>query len=162
MKSWSPPVSIPLCVEAIVIGSRHWSFMRKPSGSVAGKLPGSQGSVVEQRNVNDALEYSISTAGEARSATRMVGALYRFWLAGGLLVQARYWTDRALNAEDRELDPFRVDVLAIDAVNHAMQGELERAEELVDESWRLANDLAGCALARLGGVGRRIRRYLQR
>ena len=96
----------------------------------------------EQRNVNDALEYSISTAGEARSATRMVGALYRFWLAGGLLVQARYWTDRALNAEDRELDPFRVDVLAIDAVNHAMQGELERAEELVDESWRLANDLA--------------------
>eukprot|EP01133_Synstelium_polycarpum_P022458 gene22458-26935_t len=61
----------------------------------------------EQRNVNDALEYSISTAGEARSATRMV-----------------------------------VDVLAIDAVNHAMQGELERAEELVDESWRLANDLA--------------------
>ena len=96
----------------------------------------------EQRNVNDALEFSISTAGEARSATRMVGALYRFWLASGLLVQARYWTDRALNTADRELDPFRVDVLAIDAVNHAMQGELERAEELVDESWRLANALA--------------------
>ncbi|MBT2265550.1 ATP-binding protein [Rhodococcus erythropolis] len=96
----------------------------------------------EQRNVNDALEFSISTAGEARSATRMVGALYRFWLSGGLLVQARYWTDRALSTADRELDPFRVDVLAIDAVNHAMQGELERAEELVDECWRLANTLA--------------------
>ncbi|MBT1253435.1 AAA family ATPase [Rhodococcus erythropolis] len=96
----------------------------------------------EQHNVYDALEFSISTTGEARSATRMVGALYRFWLSGGLLVQARYWTDRALNTEDRELDPFRVDVLAIDAVNHAMQGELERAQALVDESWLLANALA--------------------
>ena len=96
----------------------------------------------EQHNVYDALEFSISTAGEARSATRMVGALYRFWFSGGLLVQARYWTDRALNTEDWELDPFRVDVLAIDAVNHAMQGELERAQALVDESWLLANALA--------------------
>ena len=59
--------------------------------------------------------------------------------------EIRSLTVPALPDDWSALDTKAVDtsrVLAIDAVNHAMQGELERAEELVDESWRLANDLA--------------------
>lgn len=104
----------------------------------------------EQRNLYDALEFSISTAGEARSATRMVAALSRCWLSGGLLVQARHWTERARNAAATEPDVFRVDVLCNGAVIHAMQGNLEHAQELLDESWCLADvmgDVRSRALA---------------
>ncbi|MGF0243389.1 ATP-binding protein [Rhodococcus erythropolis] len=94
----------------------------------------------EQRNIYDALDFSISTPGQARSATRMVAALYRFWLSGGLIGQARHWADRTLSASEGEPDVSRVDVLCIDAVVHAMLGDLVLARELVDESWRCAEN----------------------
>ncbi|UJC80296.1 LuxR family transcriptional regulator [Rhodococcus erythropolis] len=95
----------------------------------------------EQHNLYDALEYSISTVGEARSATRMFAAWYRFLLSDGLIGQLRYWADRTLNAADSEPDMFRVDVLCVDAAAHAMQGDLVRARELIDEGRRLAEAL---------------------
>ncbi|MGW6658381.1 ATP-binding protein [Rhodococcus sp. NPDC055024] len=95
----------------------------------------------EQHNLNDALEFSISSAGEARSATRMVAALYRFWLSDGLIGQLRYWADRTLSVPDAGPDMFRVDVLCVDAAAHAMQGDVVRARELIDEGSRLAEAL---------------------
>ncbi|MFD9680033.1 ATP-binding protein [Rhodococcus sp. NPDC059969] len=92
----------------------------------------------EQRNVYEALEFSISTPGQARSATRMVAALYRFWLNGGRIGSARRWVDRTLSASDGEPDMYRLEILCIDAVAHGMQGDLVRARGQVDESWRLA------------------------
>ena len=104
----------------------------------------------ERHNVYDALEYSISTPGQARSATRMVAALYKLWVIGGLVGSARHWADRTLSVSEGELDIYRVDVLSIDAVVHAMQGEFGRARTLVDESRRLAEamgDIRSRALA---------------
>ena len=110
--------------------------------------------VREQHNLNDALEFSISTAGEARSATRMVAALYGCWVSDGLIGQVRYWADRTLSVPDAGPDMFRVDVLCVDAAAHAMQGEVVRARELVDEGGRLAEalgDVRSRALAAWAG-----------
>ncbi|GAB6925600.1 LuxR family transcriptional regulator [Rhodococcus erythropolis] len=92
----------------------------------------------EQHNVYDALEFSISTPGQTRSATRMVAALYRFWVLGGRIGSARHWADRTLRASDGEPDTYRVEILCIDAVAHGMQGDLAQARGQVEESWRLA------------------------
>ncbi|MFE4504037.1 ATP-binding protein [Rhodococcus sp. NPDC056743] len=92
----------------------------------------------EQHNVKDALEFSMSSVREAQSAIRMVSALYRFWLACGLMVQARHWTERALNASGGVFDVQGLDVLCVHAVTHAMQGDLEGACVLVEKSRRLA------------------------
>ncbi|MCW0193354.1 MAG: LuxR C-terminal-related transcriptional regulator [Rhodococcus sp.] len=92
----------------------------------------------ELHNVYDALEFSISTPGQTRSASRMVAALYRFWVLGGRIASARHWADRTLRASDGEPDTYRVEILCIDAVAHGMQGDLVRARGQVEESWRLA------------------------
>lgn len=92
----------------------------------------------EKHNVYDALEFSISTPGQVRSATRIVAALYQLWVADGLIGQLRYWADRILNDSDEEPDTYRVDVLCVGAAAHAIQGDYVRARELVDECRRLA------------------------
>nr|WP_233364141.1 LuxR C-terminal-related transcriptional regulator [Rhodococcus globerulus] len=104
----------------------------------------------EQRNVDDALEFSISTPGQVRSATRIVAALYQLWVADGLIGPLRYWADRTLDATAAETDMYRADVLCGGAAAHAMQGDYLRARELVDEGWRLAEvvgDVRSRALA---------------
>ncbi|MGG7101727.1 ATP-binding protein [Rhodococcus sp. 24CO] len=104
----------------------------------------------ERRNIDDALEFAISTPGQVRSATRIVAALHQLWVSDGLIDPLRYWADRTLDATAAETDMYRADVLCGGSGAHAIQGDHVRARELVDEGWRLAEvmgDVRSRALA---------------
>ncbi|PBC55860.1 protein kinase [Rhodococcus sp. ACPA1] len=76
----------------------------------------------ERANLRSALEYCLSTPGEARTGLRMAGALWFFWNASGLLRDGRYWLSRALEA-DQDPSRERAKALWVIAWNAMVQGD---------------------------------------
>ncbi len=64
----------------------------------------------EHANVSAALDYCLTTPGEAQTGLRMAGALCFYWVGCGFLAQGRYWLDRAL-ALDADVTRVRAKAL---------------------------------------------------
>ncbi|RAS68008.1 putative ATPase [Lentzea atacamensis] len=53
----------------------------------------------ERGNIRAALEYSLTTPGEADAGLRLAATLWFYWVGCGRLAEGRYWLNRALSLE---------------------------------------------------------------
>ena len=99
--------------------------------------------VRELPNLREAMAYAMSTSYEMCStAMDFVNALYRFWLARGMLAEGRYWVGRARQASN---SVGGNEVELAEAISHEVvfagsQGDLDDAETLVAEARTLGAD----------------------
>lgn len=99
---------------------------------------------VERHNLDAALEYCVSTPGEADAGLRMGAALREFGTVEGLFRPGREWFRRLLPASENPSD-VRIQALRTAAWWAVLQGDLEAARRDLDEARRLAGD--GLSLA---------------
>lgn len=106
-------------------------------------------------NLRAALQWSLSTPGEALAGTELAAELRWYWVVGGLLGEGRRWLDQAL---DMASEPTRVRATALWVAGWVtlLQGERELAAERLDACARLAADLGDPAVAAHGGQWRGI------
>src|SRR5262249_59459992 len=91
--------------------------------------------VGEQDNFRAALDHTLAVGDQA--GPRLARALGGFWLARGLLQEARGWLERAL-AANRADQRLRADLhRLLGAVLHAV-GDLERAQAILAEGSQIA------------------------
>ena len=86
----------------------------------------------ERANLRSALEYCLSTPGEARTGLRMAGSLWFFWNASGLLRDGRYWLTRALEA-DRQPSRERAKALWVIGWYAMIQGDITTSKRYLME-----------------------------
>ncbi|TCN53408.1 non-specific serine/threonine protein kinase [Rhodococcus sp. SMB37] len=91
----------------------------------------------ERANLRAALEYSLSTPGEARTGLRMASSLWFFWNASGLLQDGRYWLTRALET-DRQPSRERAKALWVIGWYALVQGDNATAKRYLLESSAVA------------------------
>jgi predicted ATPase/DNA-binding CsgD family transcriptional regulator len=90
--------------EAPVLRQRHAAYFRDLAEAVEPKLWGAEQGAwaarfeLELRNFRAALGWAL-TRGDAETALRLVGALWRFWDLHGHVTEAHDWTERALAAD---------------------------------------------------------------
>ncbi|WP_073361151.1 protein kinase domain-containing protein, partial [Rhodococcus jostii] len=94
----------------------------------------------ERANLRSALEYCLSTPGEARTGLRMAGSLWFFWNASGLLRDGRYWLTRALEA-DRQPSSERAKALWVIGWYSMLQGDNATAKRYLLESSAVAESI---------------------
>ncbi|NVI89033.1 NB-ARC domain-containing protein [Actinomadura sp. BRA 177] len=80
----------------------------------------------EHANVSAALDYCLTTPGEAQTGLRMAGALCFYWVGCGFLAEGRYWLDRAL-ALDADVTRVRAKALWVNGYIAIKQGETDAA-----------------------------------
>src|SRR5262249_7033100 len=102
----------------------------------------------EQDNFRAALEHALS--GGSQAGPRLARALGRFWLARGLLAEARDWLKRAL-AADRADAQLRTDLYRLLGTVQFAASDLEQAQAT------LARGLQSAAAAGLPVAEARIR-----
>ncbi|HVW44674.1 MAG TPA: LuxR C-terminal-related transcriptional regulator [Amycolatopsis sp.] len=90
-----------------------------------------------QPNFWAALEFCLTTPGEALIGLRMAGALIFYWNACGNLKDGRYWLERALLAAP-ESSPEKVKALWVNGYVAMTQGDNEAAMRSFDECVELA------------------------
>ncbi|MFA6576976.1 MAG: helix-turn-helix transcriptional regulator, partial [Nocardioides sp.] len=96
----------------------------------------------ELGNVQTALEFCCSSAEEARVGLEMGAQTLEFGLADGVFRESRVWFDRLL-ARDTEPSDTRARALRTASWFAAMQGDLSRAAELLEEGRALAEEYGG-------------------
>ncbi|MFC9554926.1 protein kinase [Rhodococcus sp. NPDC056960] len=94
----------------------------------------------ERANLRSALEYCLSTPGEARAGLRMAGSLWFFWNASGLLRDGRCWLTRALDADPQ---PSRERAKALWVIGwYAMvQGDIDDSKRYLLDSNAVAESV---------------------
>lgn len=91
----------------------------------------------EQANLRAALEYSLTTPGQARAVLAKAGALWWFWHSAGAFREARSWIERALDL-DTEDSPQRAKALWILGWFCAQRGDLAVAVQRLAEARQTA------------------------
>ncbi|QUH06233.1 LuxR family transcriptional regulator [Saccharopolyspora erythraea] len=91
----------------------------------------------EHPNIQAALEFCLAEPGGARTAQRLAGALWFYWIAHGLLTEGRHWLDKAL-ALDAEPGPERVKALWVNGYIATRQGDNNAALAMLEECQDLA------------------------
>ncbi|MFG2004461.1 ATP-binding protein [Spirillospora sp. NPDC048911] len=84
-------------------------------------------------DLSAALEYCLTTPGQAQTGLRMAGAMFFYWVGCGFLDEGRTWLDRAL-ALDPEPTPARAAALWINGYIAIKQGDTDRASALLEAS----------------------------
>jgi predicted ATPase/DNA-binding CsgD family transcriptional regulator len=106
-------------------------------------------------NLRAALDFSLTTPGEARAALRLAGTLWFHWHACGAPREGRYWLDRAL-AANPEPTPERARALWIAGLLAGCPEDLtrglRRAEQARDLAHRLGNAAEAAHAAYVIGV----------
>jgi len=90
-------------------------------------------------NLRAAMRFSLLD-GDAETALRLCGSLWRFWLERGYLGEGRAWLDEALSAPSAG-SLLRARVLTGDGVLSHYQGDYARADVLCGEALELARSL---------------------
>jgi predicted ATPase/class 3 adenylate cyclase len=95
----------------------------------------------EHENLRAALRRTIER-GEAQAAARLAGALWRFWMLRAHLSEGRMWLERTLTLTERApvSASRRVKLLTGFGVLVRSQGDLDLAQEKLDEAVRLARN----------------------
>jgi predicted ATPase/DNA-binding CsgD family transcriptional regulator len=92
----------------------------------------------ERANFWAALDYCMTTPGEAKMGLRLAAALWFYWIGCGYVRDGGYWLGRAL-AADGEPSPERARALWTAGWNSFLQGEHAASTALLEQ----ARDLAG-------------------
>lgn len=99
----------------------------------------------EQSNLREAMEFGLVDSDGARSALRIAGFLYEYWVARASLSEARYWLGRALQ-ESTGPSIERVLTLCEDTVLAAMQADAASGAARLDQAHALAEEYGNPAL----------------
>ncbi|MCW3038863.1 MAG: LuxR family transcriptional regulator [Solirubrobacterales bacterium] len=91
-------------------------------------------------NLRAALEWSMSTPGEARTGARFAASLRWHWVVGGFLGEGGRWLDQALEQVD-ESAPERGEALWVAAWIELLQGQREQAAERLQAARTIADSL---------------------
>jgi non-specific serine/threonine protein kinase len=94
----------------------------------------------EQANLWAALDYCLSTPGEAQIGLRMAGSLFYYWGACGHLKDGRYWLDRALDAVPTP-SRDRTKALWVNGFIAMTQGDNPAAMRYFDDCYELAYEI---------------------
>jgi non-specific serine/threonine protein kinase len=94
----------------------------------------------EHGNLRVALEFAVTDDGPPETALRFAADLENYWFVRGFLAEGRHWLDRALS---RPGTPHwtRAKALRVNAWLAVLQGDQERAAELLGEARQLATSL---------------------
>ncbi|MBB5898094.1 non-specific serine/threonine protein kinase [Kutzneria kofuensis] len=103
----------------------------------------------EHDNVRAALEFCLSDPDSAQAGLRTAGALWCFWVPGGLLGEGRQWLDR-LAALAPEPTPALGVALWVSGWAASHQGDLTAAEANAERCQRLAERLGDARLEAYG------------
>jgi predicted ATPase/DNA-binding NarL/FixJ family response regulator len=109
----------------------------------------------EHNNIRAALQWAFEH-GAAELIVRIAGAIWRFWHVHGHLSEGRRWLDIAVEISRHERSQWRNKALCGAAWLANVQGNIEQASRLFEESLTLSRDLQdayGTAMA-LSGIGR--------
>ncbi|MFI6367445.1 ATP-binding protein [Nocardia sp. NPDC050630] len=93
----------------------------------------------EQPNLREALEFCVSDRDveSAEAGLRTAAALYLFWSFRGQYGEGRRWLERALSHPEAHSIPDRVKALQTSTIMAAVQGNLERAADFVEQACTL-------------------------
>jgi non-specific serine/threonine protein kinase len=147
-------------VDAEAIRGRHAAYFVALAEQAEAALRGpTQGEWLarldtEHDNVRAALEWATAT-GDAETALRLCGSLWRSWQVQGRLREARRWLDQALAGGSRCPAPMRAKALTGAGYIARSLGEYIQATALLEQSRRLwleLGDERGVAAA-LNGLG---------
>jgi hypothetical protein len=94
----------------------------------------------EHANLRGALEFCLTTPGEADTALSMAASLCFYWIACGFVREGRYWLDRTLELAT-EPGPARAKALWVNGWIAITQGELAEGECMLEESRCLSTRL---------------------
>jgi predicted ATPase/DNA-binding CsgD family transcriptional regulator len=94
----------------------------------------------ERANFWAALDYCMTTPGEARTGLRLAAALWFYWIGCGFVRDGRYWLGRAL-AADTEPSPERARALWTAGWIAFLQGEHAASTALLEQACDLARQL---------------------
>ncbi|KUO11845.1 ATP-binding protein [Streptomyces sp. DSM 15324] len=112
--------------------------------------PGQPGIVARLRadrdNIRAALDFSLTTHGEARAGLRLAGTLWFHWHACGAPREGRYWLDRALDANP-DPSPERARALWTAGLLAGCPEDLTRGRRRAEEARALAQRLGDPAEA---------------
>ncbi|MDH6281860.1 ATP-binding protein [Prescottella agglutinans] len=95
----------------------------------------------EQSNLREAIEFCLSTPGEADHGLRLAVALFPFWLSDGLLGEGRYWLDRTLDLQGGRPTVGQVKALSGACLLAGYQGDVAAGEEFAARGRDLAQRL---------------------
>ena len=119
--------------ELAAVRGRHARWMAKLAERAMPELTGPQQRSwfarlrAEDNNLRAALAWSIDS-GDAETAQRMCGRLFRYWITEGLLAEGRRWMDRALAMEPACTTRERAQTLLGATVICYFQGDYALAE----------------------------------
>jgi non-specific serine/threonine protein kinase len=94
----------------------------------------------EHPNLRVALELSVAEEGDAEAGLRMAASLENYWFVRGFLGEGRHWLDRAL-VHESGVHRARAKALRVGGWLAVLQGDRERAVELLDQARELAEHL---------------------
>jgi predicted ATPase len=92
---------------------------------------------VEHDNLRAALEWSMTSSGEADTLLRLSCALGGFWTIRGYWNEARSWIDRALELSAEPASPLRAHGLYLTGNLARLEGDSARARDLLESSLSL-------------------------
>ncbi|MFF4832132.1 ATP-binding protein [Streptomyces sp. NPDC001315] len=123
---------------------RDWMQQRAEGCERAWFGPG-QGEIVarlraDRDNLRAALDFSLTTPGEARAALRLAGTLWFYWHACGAPREGRYWLERALEA-DAEPTRERARALWVAGLLAGCPEDVTRGRRRAEEARDLARGL---------------------
>lgn len=118
----------------------HLSELSESQSLGSGQLQWNRRLQYERANLRAALEYSLSTRGEARIGLRMASSLWFFWNASGLLQDGRYWLTRSLEA-DHQPSSDRAKALWVIGWYALVQGENAIARQYLLECNAVAEQI---------------------
>ncbi|MBZ9640720.1 LuxR C-terminal-related transcriptional regulator [Streptomyces sp. PSKA30] len=129
---------------------RDWMQQRAAACERAWFGPGQRETVArlraDQDNLRAALDFSLTTPGEALAALRLAGTLWFYWHACGAPREGRYWLDRALDANP-EPTPERARGLWVSGLLALCPEDLTRGHRRAEEARTLARRLGNPAEA---------------
>ncbi|AWK71120.1 protein kinase [Rhodococcus oxybenzonivorans] len=91
----------------------------------------------EKSNLREAMQFCASA--DPATGLRIADALLDFWNTRSMFREGRYWLDRLLEGADKQPTPERVKALYANSLLAETQGDVMRANELVEEARRLGN-----------------------
>ncbi|MFI9548379.1 ATP-binding protein [Streptomyces sp. NPDC052016] len=100
----------------------------------------------DQDNLRAALDFSLTTPGEALAGLRLAGTLWFHWHACGAPREGRYWLDRALDANPEDT-PERARALWAAALLAGCPEDLTRGRRRAEQARDLAHRLGDAAEA---------------
>lgn len=94
----------------------------------------------QHSNVRSALEFCFSESGDFSAGLRIAGRLWFFWIATGLIGEARRWLDRGLQLEEHPSED-RVRALWVHGYMCVLQGDFAEAKRKAMECHHDADEI---------------------